>query len=157
MSLGDVARLLVPAEALDKTEESLRAAGRDGFELFVLWSGVVEGDGFRVKTPHVPRQTAYRTKGGLLVRIDGDALHELNRWLFENEEELGVQVHAHPTDAYHSDTDDTYPIITTLGGFSIVAADFAEEGLLCPETAVYRLTKTGWEIDEPATDLITVT
>jgi hypothetical protein len=66
-------------------------------------------------------------------------------WLFENEEMLGIQVHAHPTDAYHSSTDDTYPIMTTLGGLSIVAADFASDGLLDKHCAAYRLSKHGWQ------------
>jgi hypothetical protein len=156
MSLDHVGRLLVPVEALKRTENSLRAAGREGFELFVLWSGTPEGDAFCVKTPHVPRQTAYRSRRGLLVRIEGDALHELNRWLYEHGETLGAQVHAHPSDAYHSETDDSYPIVTVLGGFSIVAADFARRGLLCEDTAVYRLTPNGWLPTDPAMQLIEV-
>ncbi len=157
MSLERVERLLLPAEALDRTEESLRAAGREGYELFVLWSGAVEGEVFRVKTPHVPRQSSYRTRDGLLVRIEADALHELNVWLFEHGEALGAQVHAHPTDAFHSETDDTYPIATALGSFSIVAADFAQRGLLCDDTAVYRLSPQGWLESAAARDLIEVT
>ena len=157
MSLESIARLLVPGEALARTEESLQAAGREGYELFVVWSGVEEGDSFRVLTPHVPRQTSYRTERGLVVRVDGDALHELNIWLYENGETLAVQVHAHPTDAFHSDTDDAYPIVTALGGFSIVAADFARNGLLCEDTAIFRLTELGWEPSLEANRLIEVT
>lgn len=156
MTLEPIERLLVSAEALERTEESLRAAGREGYELFVLWSGAVDGKCFRVSTPHVPRQTSYRTESGLLVRVDGEALHQLNVWLYENTEILGVQVHAHPTDAFHSDTDDAYPIVTTLGGFSIVAADFARQGLLCEDTEIFRLTSEGWESSLNARDLIQV-
>jgi hypothetical protein len=85
------------------------------------------------------------------VRVDGPALHELNMWLFENHEMLAIQVHAHPSDAYHSQTDDAFPIMTTLGGLSIVAADFAFDGLLTSHTAAYRLAKRGWDrIRKPA-------
>lgn len=157
MNLEHVGRLLLPAEALKRTEESLRAAGREGYELFVLWSGAVEGDAFRVKTPHVPRQSSYKTRDGLLVRIEGDALHELNMWLFQHDEALGAQIHAHPADAFHSETDDSYPIVTTLGSFSIVVADFARNGLLCEDTAVYRLTPEGWLASVAASDVIEVT
>ena len=68
----------------------------------------------------MPRQTAYRLSEGLCVRVEGPELHRLNIWLYEHHELLAVQVHAHPTDAYHSETDDTYPIVTTRGGLSLV-------------------------------------
>jgi hypothetical protein len=145
VTLEQVNKFVVSRSIVEQTENSLRAAGADGYELFVLWSGVIEAEVFRVRTIHVPKQTSYQTEDGLLVRVDGAALHGLNVWLFENEEMLGVQVHAHPTHAFHSTTDSTFPIVTTLGGVSIVAADFANEGLLNRRTAAFRLSKTGWK------------
>jgi len=144
MTLERVSTFGVSRSIVEESEQSLQAAGADGYELFVLWSGVIEDDVFRVRNAHVPKQTSYQTEDGLLVRVDGAALHTLNVWLFENNETLGVQVHAHPTRAFHSHTDNTFPIVTTLGGMSIVAADFARDGLLNRRTAAFRLTKTGW-------------
>ena len=145
MRLTDVRRFCVSGDVVKKTEEALRHAGRDGYELFVLWSGTINGDGFAVRTPHVPAQKSYNVRGGeLLVRVEGEALHKLNAWLYGAGEILGVQIHAHPTDAYHSETDDTYPIVTALGGVSIVAPDFCRDGLFVDGTAVYRLEPDGW-------------
>ena len=144
-------------QLLDRSEASLRRAGRDGCELFVLWSGRQE-DGFcEVLDGHVPRQTSYKSKDGLLVRVEGAALHKLNWWLFENEQTLIAQVHAHPQDAYHSDTDDAYPIVTQLGGLSLVAANFCSEGLISQSTAAFRLHEEGW-VGEPTPikELLTV-
>jgi hypothetical protein len=155
VSLVDVDVFVVPTAIAKKTEDSLRGAGRDGFELFVLWSGVMDGRTFAVRTPHVPRQTSYRLESGLVVRVEGEALHRLNRWLFDHDELLAVQVHAHPADAFHSETDDAYPIVTARGGLSIVAADFCRDGLFTAETAVYRLSESGWE--EASPELVTVT
>ena len=147
----------MPADILEKTETSIRAAGREGCELFVLWSGRGNGATFRVRSAHVPRQTAYRTEEGLLIRIDGDALHQLNAWLYENDEELAVQVHAHPGTAFHSDTDDSFPVATTVGSLSIVAAEFCRHGLIDETTAAFRLTKRGWsESAAPVTELLCV-
>lgn len=145
MRLEHVRRFRVQRRAIASTTRTLREAGRAGHERFVLWSGRIDGDTFVVHTVHVPEQTAYKTKKGLLVRVEGEALHRLNMWLYEHEEILAVQVHAHPTDAFHSDTDDTYPIVTTLGGLSIVAADFARDGLLTSASATYRLSAAGWQ------------
>lgn len=144
MSLEGIRSFRVPADIVVRTEDSLRAAGRDGYELFVLWSGHQQGERFNVLQGHVPKQTSAKTKKGLLVTVRGDALHKLNVWLYENGQLLGVQVHAHPTSAFHSDTDDTYPIVTSLGGLSLVAADFCRHGLLHRSSAAFRLTTGGW-------------
>lgn len=144
MILADVKQFEVPIGVLEETDDSLQHAGSKGWELFVLWSGTIEGNTFRCTTAHVPRQSSYQLETGLLVRVEADALHALNMWLYEHNETLGVQVHAHPTDAFHSETDDTYPIVTTLGGLSLVAPYFASDGLLGHGTAGYRLDGEGW-------------
>ena len=144
MNLESVSSFEVPESIVLDTEESLRKAGRDGYELFVLWSGEVSNSQFLVRTAHVPEQESFKLPTGLSVRVDGQALHRLNAWLYEEKEILGVQVHAHPTDAFHSDTDDTFPIVTILGGLSIVVPDFCNGGLFVPDTAVYRLLNEGW-------------
>jgi len=155
MTLAGVVRFQVPATIIKQTEEALRSAGAKGYEAFVLWSGRQEGQLFNVQTIHVPKQDSYRLDSGLCVRVDGNELHRLNVWLYEAREILAVQVHAHPDEAYHSETDDTYPIVATLGGLSIVAAEFCRLGLLTSSSAIYRLYPDGWI--EQAADLIEVT
>jgi hypothetical protein len=140
----------IPEEVVDETERNLRRAGKKGLELFVLWSGVVNGTEFIARTAHVPLQTSYQLDSGLMVRVEGDALHQLNEWLYTHEEILAVQIHAHPTEAFHSGTDDAYPIVTGNGSISIVVADFCRHGLFSASTAVYRLDNQSWrELDPP--------
>jgi hypothetical protein len=149
-------QFIVPADISDETDDQLRAAGRDGVERFILWSGTVEDDHFLVRTMHMPRQTAYKLPDGLCVRVDGNELHRLNVWLFENGERLAIQVHSHPTEAYHSETDNLYPIVTTRGGLSLVVPDFCRRGVRGPATALYRLGHAGWDEVSPseATELL---
>lgn len=149
MTLEGVRRFRISDAIVKRTEQALREAGKEGYELFVLWSGTVAGEVFEVRTPHVPKQSSYKLRSGLFVKVEGDALHKLNAWLYEQEEVLAVQVHAHPTDAFHSDTDDTFPIVTTLGGLSLVAGDFAQHGLFSDGMAAYRLTNNGWREIHP--------
>jgi hypothetical protein len=144
-TLETVTLFSVPAGIVDATDKHLRAAGHRGAECFVLWSGVAVGTSFVVRTMHVPRQTAYRSPEGISVRVEGPELHRLNVWLFEHGEQLGVQVHSHPTQAYHSETDDAYPIVTVRGAVSIVVPDFALAGLRGPGVAFYRLTSSTWD------------
>ena len=144
MTLEEIDRWVLTTEQMSTTESALREAGAEGFELFVLWTGVVDLNQFRVRHVHVPKQTSYQEEEGLHVRVDGSELHKLNVWLYENGESLGAQVHTHPGRAYHSDTDDSFPMVTTLGGLSIVVADFCSGGLLDTKTAMYRLGRDGW-------------
>jgi hypothetical protein len=148
--LEAITRYIVPTDIALETDVRLRAAGRQGLERFVLWSGLTDGETFMVRTLHVPEQTSYRLRTGLCVRVEGDALHRLNVWLYEHGEQLGIQVHAHPTDAFHSDTDDTYPMVTARGGLSIVVPDFASEGVQGPGVAAFRLSVNGWDELDPS-------
>ena len=136
---------VVPADLCDATDRRLREAGLDGNERFILWSGVVRDDRLLVRTSHCPKQTVYRFAGGLCVRVEADELHRLNVWLYENSERLAIQVHSHPTEAFHSETDDAYPMVTTIGGLSLVVPDFARNGVRGPGVALYRLSTAGWQ------------
>ena len=144
MTLESVRTYRVPLEIIDQTEVALREAGADGHERFALWTGTADTEVFAVDHLYVPEQQGYRFDDGLCVHVEADALHELNVWLYRNEQLLGVQIHTHPQEAYHSETDDTYPIVTTLGGLSIVVPRFCQDGLLCDGFAIYRLDRRGW-------------
>jgi hypothetical protein len=144
-ALTEIRQFRVDQDIVAQTEAEMRAAGKQGYELFVLWTGSVTGDTFTVHTPHVPKQTSYRLDTGLCVRVDGNELHRFNCWLYETGETLGVQLHSHPAEAFHSDTDDAFPIVTQLGGLSIVLPDFAARGFTGGGVAVYRLAREGWQ------------
>lgn len=138
------ARFIVPRGVTEFTDKALRAAGRRRYEAFVLWSGVLQESSFVVRNAHAPEQTAYRSNDGVCVRVDGVELHRVNVWLYEHSEMLGVQVHSHPADAFHSDTDDSYPIATTAGALSIVVPDFGRRGVRGAGVAVYRFDAKRW-------------
>ena len=148
-TFDSIREFLVPANICRASDHHLREAGLDGNERFILWTGIVRDTRFLARTMHVPKQTAYRASGGLCVRVEGDELHRLNVWLYEHGERLAIQVHSHPTEAFHSDTDDTYPIVTTLGGLSLVVPTFGRYGVRGPGTALYRLSKRGWDALPP--------
>ena len=142
--LEDVRTFLVPASVADATDAALREAGAQGHEAFVLWTGVMDGDTFTVQEAYLPAQTGHHLPDGICVTVDGDELHRLNRWLYENGQRLGAQVHSHPTRAYHSDTDDAYPIATQRGALSLVVPHFAADGIRGRGVATHRLTASGW-------------
>lgn len=144
-TFSSIREFIVPKHICGETDRALRDAGLGQNEHFVLWSGVIESERFLVRTFHSPYQTAYQLASGLCVRVEGNELDRLNRWLYENGERLAVQVHSHPAEAFHSDTDDAFPIVTTLGGLSLVVPYFCRYGVRGPDTALYRLARVGWE------------
>ena len=143
-----VRTFVVPVSILEHTIDFLRRVGSDGFEGFVLWSGALTGDeNFQFRSLIVPDQRAMLTQNGLLVTVDGKALFDVNKTVHERGEILAAQIHSHPTAAYHSSTDDTYPLVTILGGLSVVIPDFARYAPADIEKwAWYRLSKHAkWE------------
>lgn len=125
--LAAVTRFCIPRQALTDTLVVLRDAGREGHEAFVVWGGRVSDDQTAVTfgTVMAPPQTAHKTRDGLLVTVDGDALFTINRVMYSRGEILAGQVHSHPINAYHSGTDDHYPLVTLAGALSVVVPDFA--------------------------------
>ena len=145
MNLASITTIQIPPDLVEHTDRALRDVGTRRREAFVLWSGIPAGeDRVRIRAVHVPEQTSYSFESGLCVRVEGPELHRLNVWLYENTQILTVQIHTHPTEAYHSETDDAYPIVTALGGVSIVVPDFCKRGLLGSGVATYRLNRNGW-------------
>jgi hypothetical protein len=74
--------------------------------------------------------------------VDGESLFKVNKTVHERNETLAAQIHTHPTDAYHSETDDAYPLVTLLGALSIVLPNFAKHAPGDIDSwAWYRLSK----------------
>ena len=133
-------RFEIPRTLALETVEVLERAGVHGHEAFVLWGGVTDGATVQFKSLLIPEQQGHQTPDGLLVTVDGDALFEVNRHLFARNEILAAQVHSHPTDAYHSDTDDCHALVTLTGALSVVVPYFGASGLDTTGWAWYRLT-----------------
>jgi hypothetical protein len=112
----------------------------------VLWAGQVEGSVCRVVQALFPRQTTWKTNAGLCVEVDGNELFNVNRALYSARQVLVAQVHTHPTEAFHSQTDDRYCIATTAGALSIVVPSFGRFGLFGPGVKAYRLHAGAWRL-----------
>jgi hypothetical protein len=131
--------VFIPAAVIADTQAHLRAMGRLDLEGIAVWAGTIRDSVFDVALALIPQQTGHNTGGGVCITVDGPELHRINVWLYEHRMRMIAQVHSHPTEAYHSETDDTYPIVTARGAFSIVVPDFAAEPIRLQQCAVYRL------------------
>jgi hypothetical protein len=155
VGLSGILTFVLPKTLLEESLEVLAQIGQNHAEGFVVWGGSRESDTvFQFRAGVVPEQRAYSTDEGLLVTVDGDALHKINVEFNEEGLMLAGQIHSHPTDAYHSSTDDYLPLVTVIGGLSVVVPDFARDGLdALDRFAWYRLASYAhWvEVDSSRT------
>jgi hypothetical protein len=105
---------------LDQTFQVFRDCGRGKRECQVLWvSAWHDPDGI-VAVAH-PRHTGYA--GGF--RVEDRYINELWLELARTNRGVRVQVHTHPGEAFHSRTDDEWPMVHVPGFLSLVIPDFA--------------------------------
>lgn len=143
-----VRTFVIPLSIIDGTIAFLRRVGGEGFEGFVLWAGeMVARERFEFRSLMIPEQRAMQTESGLLVTVEGKALFEVNKAMHNRGEILAAQVHSHPTSAYHSSTDDEFPLVTLVGALSVVIPHFARSAPAdLDRWAWYRLSKYAkWE------------
>lgn len=159
--LVGIRRIVVPRAVVNELQEFLREAGTSEYEAVGFWAGKAEEETFLVRAAVIPKQQAMRTEeGDVAVILSGDELFRMNVWLYQNGLTLVAQIHTHPTDAYHSETDDMYAVMTRAGGLSIVVPNFAREDFTLTTVAVHRLGPNGtWTrlSSEDAAALIHVT
>jgi proteasome lid subunit RPN8/RPN11 len=144
-------RFVLPHPLATMCMDAIIERGNEGAELFVALAATVGDDGATVQFRRgvIPRQTAYTTADGLLVKIDGEALYELNRDCREHGDIVAGQLHSHPERAYHSAADDELAIVQLPGGLSIVVPHFGRGGVDAADTwSVHQLTPDG-EWDRP--------
>ena len=138
-----VRTVAVPKALAIEAYDHLRKVGRQGLEGFALWAGTIDGEITRVTHTIIPAQQGRRSATGVSVSVGPDELHRINVWAYEHQVRLIAQIHSHPTDAYHSDTDDAYAVVTTAGSLSLVFPDFASRPFSLDDCAVYQLTPEG--------------
>lgn len=153
--LADVDRIALPAAVLIHTGEVLRKFGTEGCEGLVLWVGTVDGPQATVRGAVVPEQNPIREESGVGYFVDGPVLFRFAKYLEQEKLRLIAQVHSHPTDAYHSETDDRYAIVTEEGGLSLVVPNFARAPMHVHGCAIYRLQASQWiKLDEQQVDAV---
>lgn len=140
-SFLNIKTVVLKKSQLEKAFDFLRYAGTKGVEGICLFAGLEEGSTFTIKEVLIPKQKSYILEQGLMYAVDGEELHRINIWLYENKMKLIAQIHSHPQEAFHSDADDRYPIVDTYGGISIVIPDFARGNVSLGESAIFRLSE----------------
>jgi len=153
MSFEYVKKVVIPSRILYHTCKFLQSHGKEGKEAHSLWVGTSNNNIFHVSDVWFPRQAG----SGIFFRVSEIELDRINRELYKKNLRLIAQIHSHQGAAFHSSINDEYPIVTTLGAFSIVIPNygFVSDNNFHEYAVVFRLTETGWvELTQEEVDAI---
>ena len=111
--------LRLAKDIVSTTFRTLRECGRGECECVVYWTGPAAGDlvdGF---------EHPIHTRSPFGYEVDDNWLTEFWKRLAASKRSVRVQIHTHPGQAFHSPTDDEWPIVSRVGFVSIVIPHFA--------------------------------
>jgi hypothetical protein len=113
-------RYKLPFDILSQTFKHFRQCGDGQRECQALWISAWQGPEIITDVIH---STHTSHVGGYAV----DTLWLSHLWchLADREKGIRVQVHTHPQDAFHSPSDDAFPIVHSPGFLSLVIPNFA--------------------------------
>jgi len=141
-----IRRVIVQRALIEEMLGTMQKFGAQGWEVLVLWLGEIDcRQGVaNVVTALVPKQNPVSNEDGVGYFVTGETLFHINRGLSETGLRLIAQVHSHPTEAFHSEADDRYAIVTADGGLSLVVPNFGNAPSDPEFWAVYRLSDKEW-------------
>jgi hypothetical protein len=111
---------LLPRRIVDETFSVLRSCGAGKHECQLYWASPWTNPSTVTHVIHPDHRSSF---GGVV--LDSGWINKF--WIGLADRNLGVrvQVHTHPGEAFHSKTDDDYPLIHEAGFLSLVIPDFA--------------------------------
>jgi hypothetical protein len=141
----------LPSGLLIETFQALRRCGEGRFECVAYWTGPssnLEVDGIEHPV-HLRSPFGYD--------VDTDWLTEFWKRLFQLRRCVKAQVHTHPGQAFHSPTDNEFPIVSQPGFISVVIPWFAQGEETLDGAWVGRLRPDGeWQRLPRATEVFTI-
>lgn len=120
MSFYNIRKITIPKNILSSTFDFLRKYGNENLEAHALWVGKIVSDAFTVTDVWFPEQINTIVS----YEVPEDEIHRINVKLNELGLTALVQVHTHPTRAFHSDTDDEGSFLVLAGSYSLVIPNF---------------------------------
>lgn len=152
MTFEKIVKVIIPLKLIQRTLSFLKENGMEGNESHCLWVGKSKNSSFKINEIIFPKQII----SPYSFHVSETELDKINRELHNKNLELIAQVHSHPIRAFHSYTDNKFPVMTTVGGFSLVFPYYGHvSGTDLKECAIYRLKRKGWiKLNETEKNLI---
>ncbi len=114
-----IVRYQIPLALLTQSFHELRSCGGGRRECQVVWLSPWHAPGVITEVIHTTH-----TASAAGFTVDESSLTVLWKRLADTQAGVRVQVHTHPGGAFHSSTDDSWPVIHTSGFLSLVIPNF---------------------------------
>jgi proteasome lid subunit RPN8/RPN11 len=111
--------LRLASDIVQKTFSTFRECGRGECECAVYWIGLSESNLVNGVEHPIHRRSPFG------YEINDHWLTDFWKRLAASKQSVKAQVHTHPGEAFHSASDDNWPIVSQEGFLSIVIPDFA--------------------------------
>jgi hypothetical protein len=146
---GGVLRLA--SNIVASTFQVFQDCGRGKCECAVFWTGPAGDDLVDDFVHPIHKRSPYG------YDVDSDWLTEFWKELATSKRSVKVQVHTHPGEAFHSATDDHWPIISQEGFLSVVIPDFAAGPPTLNRAWIGRLQANGrWQELDSAPEAVAI-
>jgi proteasome lid subunit RPN8/RPN11 len=122
--IGPIIR--VPISVQEKTIAHIRHCGTNHEEGLVAWSGIMRTGQLIVRNAIVPSNGVI--KEYMSLRFSDETIEQMADDILSKGEKLIAQVHSHPFEAFHSETDNQFPLVHRKGFLSIVIPYFGKSG-----------------------------
>ena len=129
--------LRLASDILQKTFSTLRECGRGECECAVYWIGPSQSNAVNGVEHPIHRRSPFG------YELDDLWLTDFWKRLAASKHSVKAQVHTHPGEAFHSSTDDRWPIVSQEGFLSIVIPDFATGEISLNNAWIGRLREDG--------------
>jgi hypothetical protein len=121
-----ISRYLIPLEIISTTQSYLKKLGSENLEGIAYWTGIFKGSEAIVRNVIFPADYANNSAGSFAFSsVDLETAFKVGNEIHKRKEYLLLQLHTHPYEAFHSFTDNNYPISHRVGFISIVIPHFA--------------------------------
>jgi hypothetical protein len=118
----------ISIRVLKESQSYLRDYGRKRYEGYMCWSGVIVGkEDALVRGCIYPKSYKESDFREAYAGLDIQVAFDIGNQIHYRGEFLLAQLHTHGFEAFHSKTDDTYPISHKVGFISIVIPFFARK------------------------------
>ena len=145
-----IREFVVSGDLCDATDRQLREAGLDGNERFILWTGIVRDDRLLVRTIALPETDCLSPSQRVVRARRGGRASSAQRVVVRERRTTCHTGALAPHRSLSLGYRRRLPHGDDAWGLSLVVPDFARDGVRGPETALYRLSSTGWQELSPA-------
>jgi hypothetical protein len=142
----------VPNSVLSRTFEQFRRCGRGRTECQALWISAWQSPALISEVIH-PKHSSH----GQGFILDSEWLSAFWLDLARRASGIRVQVHTHPGEAFHSPTDDAYPIIHSPRFLSLVVPNFALGPISLSDTYLAEIDDQGRWREVPISSRLVIT